>query len=66
MTTIATPTSPIHPPLRPEYERELEPFTATAVARALPLRQRLWQSTALRRAVILVVLAALWETVARL
>ena len=66
MTTIATTTSPSQPPLRPEYERELEPFTATAVARALPLRQRLWQNSGLRRAVILLVLAALWEIVARL
>ncbi|MCG5260435.1 ABC transporter permease [Cupriavidus gilardii] len=66
MTTIATTTSPAQPPLRPEYERKLEPFTATAVARELPLRQRLWQNSGLRRAVILLVLAALWETVARL
>ncbi|ESJ21408.1 MULTISPECIES: ABC transporter permease [unclassified Cupriavidus] len=66
MTTIATTTTQSLPPLRPEYERELEPFTATAVARALPLRQRLWQNSGLRRAVILLVLAALWETVARL
>ncbi|KJK21892.1 ABC transporter permease [Burkholderiaceae bacterium 16] len=51
--------------VRAEYERKLEPFTALPVARALPWPQRLWQQGWLRKALILVVLACLWEIIAR-
>ncbi|MDR3381307.1 ABC transporter permease [Cupriavidus basilensis] len=51
--------------VRAEYERVLEPFTALPVARALPWPQRLWQQGWLRKALILVVLACLWEIIAR-
>lgn len=53
------------PPIRPEYERPLEPFTATAVERALPWSTRLWQQGGLRRGLILAALALLWEGLAR-
>ncbi|MGE8365502.1 ABC transporter permease [Cupriavidus sp.] len=52
--------------VRAEYERKLEPFTALPVARALPWPQRLWQQGWLRKTLILVVLACLWEIIARL
>ncbi|NUA27002.1 ABC transporter permease [Cupriavidus basilensis] len=51
--------------VRAEYERKLEPFTALPVARALPWPQRLWQQGWLRKALILAVLACLWEIIAR-
>lgn len=56
------------PPVRPEYERPLDtlPDTKSAPAdRALPWSRRLWQQAALRKGVILVVLALLWEALAR-
>ncbi|EHP42382.1 sulfonate/nitrate ABC transporter permease [Cupriavidus basilensis OR16] len=51
--------------VRAEYERVLEPFTALPVARALPWPQRLWQQGWLRKMLILVALACLWELIAR-
>ncbi|AGW94786.1 MULTISPECIES: ABC transporter permease [Cupriavidus] len=51
--------------LRPEYEREPEPFTEAPLARALPWHQQLWQHGWLRKAVILLALALVWEVVAR-
>ncbi|WP_454766168.1 ABC transporter permease [Cupriavidus campinensis] len=56
----------IDPPIRPEYELALEPFTAVPLSRPLPLHRRLWQQGWLRKAVILLALAALWEIVARI
>jgi NitT/TauT family transport system permease protein len=53
------------PLVRPEYEREPEPFLAVPVVRALPLRQRLWRHGWLRKTVILLALAVLWEIIAR-
>lgn len=55
-----------YPPVRAEYERTLESLTAVAVERALPWSTRVWQQTWLRKTVILLVLAALWEVGARL
>ncbi|GAB7543235.1 ABC transporter permease [Cupriavidus sp. CuC1] len=51
--------------VRAEYERVPEPFTARPVARALPWPQRLWQQGWLRKTLILVALACLWECIAR-
>ncbi|AJG24036.1 ABC transporter permease [Cupriavidus basilensis] len=51
--------------VRAEYERKLDPFTALPVARALPWPQRLWQQGWLRKTLILVALACLWELIAR-
>jgi len=50
---------------RPDYEVELAPFTEKPVERSLPLAARLWQHGWLRKGIILVVLAVIWELVAR-
>jgi len=50
---------------RPEYEIELAPFTEKPLERTLPLATRLWQYGWLRKGVILVALAVIWELVAR-
>lgn len=50
---------------RPEYELALAPLPAREAERPLPLATRLWQQAWLRRALILLVLAGLWELVAR-
>ncbi|MDM0056669.1 ABC transporter permease [Variovorax fucosicus] len=55
----------IDPPVRPEYERPLAAFTEVPVERELPLATRLWAQGWLRKGVILVVLAVLWELAAR-
>ncbi len=54
------------PPIRPEYELPLEPLSAATVDKALPLYQRLWQNAWIRKSVILICLALLWEVAARL
>ncbi len=51
--------------LRPEFVRRLEPLTDVPAERELPALQRLWQHTAIRKAVIVALLAALWELAAR-
>ena len=53
------------PPIRPEYENRLEPFTELPVERVLPFGTRLWSQGWLRKGVILAVLAVLWELAAR-
>jgi NitT/TauT family transport system permease protein len=54
------------PPLRPEYEIAVEPPVGLGdVARPLGLWERLSGNSAFRRAAILIVLAAVWETYAR-
>ena len=53
------------PPIRPEYEHRLAPFTEVPVERALPLATRVWAQDWVRKAVILVVLSVLWELAAR-
>ncbi|MBV8272056.1 MAG: ABC transporter permease [Cupriavidus sp.] len=55
----------VNPPIRPEYEHVLAPFTAVPLSRSLPWYRQLWQQGGLRRTVILFVLAALWEVIAR-
>ncbi|MEN7528257.1 ABC transporter permease [Cupriavidus sp. DL-D2] len=56
----------IQPSIRPEYERVLEPFTAVPLSRGLPWYRQLWQQGWLRKAVILAVLAVIWEIAARI
>ena len=51
--------------VRPEFERPLEALTDTPPERALPLQRRLWEQSALRKALILMLLALLWEAAAR-
>jgi NitT/TauT family transport system permease protein len=53
------------PPVRPEYELRLQPFTEVPVERTLPFATRLWAQGWLRKGVILVVIAVLWELLAR-
>ena len=53
------------PPVRPEYELPLAPLTDVALERVLPWRTRLWQQGWLRKSLILVVLALIWEAAAR-
>jgi NitT/TauT family transport system permease protein len=57
--------SSLTPPIRPEYENRLEPFTELPVERVLPFGTRLWSQGWLRKGVILAVLAVLWELAAR-
>jgi len=57
--------STMQAPLRAEYERALEPFTAQPLSQALPWHRRLWQLGWLRKAALLIVLALIWEIAAR-
>jgi NitT/TauT family transport system permease protein len=57
--------SAITPPVRPETDWPLAPYTEGSVERALPWRTRLWQQAWLRKGLILAVLAVLWELLAR-
>ncbi len=53
------------PPIRPEAEYTLPELVDTPAERPLPWTQRVWQQAWLRKTVILLVLAVLWELVAR-
>ena len=57
--------SALNPPVRPEAEWPLQPFTEGSVERALPWSTRVWSQAWLRKGLILVVLAVLWELLAR-
>ncbi|MFP1915119.1 ABC transporter permease [Lonsdalea quercina] len=54
-----------HPPVRPEYQRELAPLTDINVAQPLPLLNRLWNQGTVRKSLLLILLALLWEGAAR-
>ena len=58
--------STANPPVRPEYEHVLAPFMAAPLSLPLPWYRQLWQQGWLRKALILVVLATLWEIIARI
>ena len=51
---------------RPEYELTLPPLDDQPLMRALPLAARLWQLGWLRKTVILLFLAGVWEILARI
>ncbi|AXW87726.1 ABC transporter permease [Lonsdalea britannica] len=53
------------PPVRPEYQRELAPLTDINVAQPLPLLNRLWNLSAVRKSLLLILLALVWEGAAR-
>lgn len=53
------------PPIRPEAEYTLPALTDAPAERPLPWHERVWQQAWLRKAVILLALAALWECLAR-
>lgn len=57
--------STLNPPVRPEYERVLPPLGGLQPERPLPLAARAWQFGGLRKGLILLVLAVVWEAVAR-
>jgi NitT/TauT family transport system permease protein len=57
--------SSLNPPIRPEYELTLPPLPAREAERPLPFAARAWQQAWLRRGLILIVLAFLWEVAAR-
>ncbi|WP_322617744.1 ABC transporter permease [Pseudomonas sp. BIC9C] len=50
---------------REEFETVLQPLSSVPLERELPLGQRLWQQGWLRKSLILILLAVLWEAVAR-
>lgn len=54
----------VQPPVRPEYEHQLESPGALAAAQPLSVPQRLWAQPVVRRVAILAVLAALWQLLA--
>jgi NitT/TauT family transport system permease protein len=56
----------LSPPIREEYEIALEPFTQADLARDIPLAQRIWQLGWVRKSVILIALAVIWEIAARI
>lgn len=58
------PQGATQPPVRPEYERALEPLGAVAPTQPLSWAARLWGLAAVRRGLILAVLAALWQALA--
>ncbi|MFF7706577.1 ABC transporter permease subunit [Pseudomonas sp. NPDC007930] len=51
--------------MRQEFEIDLQPLVEVPLERDIPLAQRLWQKGWLRKSVILIVIALLWEAVAR-
>ena len=52
-------------PVRQEYEVALEPFTQSELVRDISLPRRIWQQAWVRKGVILLALAVLWELAAR-
>jgi len=55
----------LSPARREEYEIPLQPLPDLKLERELPLAQRLWQQGWLRKALILIALALIWELAAR-
>ena len=53
------------PPVRDEYELPLPPLSGVPLERQFSLPQRLWQQTWLRKSLILILLAVIWEGIAR-
>ncbi len=54
------------PPIRPEYELMPEPIAGCSIERRASLPRRLWQQALVRKGLILIFLAILWEIVARI
>jgi len=63
--SIVTPFPQLLQAQRPEYELDLPPMPAYTREHRLPLPQRLWQLTVLRRGLLLALLALFWELGAR-
>lgn len=56
--------TPLRPPVRPEYEHPLPPLGDLVPSQPLPWLQRVWGVAAVRRILILAVLAAAWQALA--
>ncbi|MBB3212439.1 NitT/TauT family transport system permease protein [Herbaspirillum sp. Sphag1AN] len=56
---------PLQPPIREEYEVTLTPLEDLPLERQFSLAQRIWQQGWIRKTLILLVLIAVWEGVAR-
>ncbi|MFW0765539.1 ABC transporter permease [Trabulsiella odontotermitis] len=54
------------PYIRPEFEHELPPLRNLPVETPLPLSQRLWNQTWLRKCLIVALVLVLWEIAARM
>jgi len=66
VTTMADTMTKLTPLVRPEREYEVHaPGSIGDIEQRLMLTERLWNSTAVRRVVILILLAAMWEAYAR-
>jgi NitT/TauT family transport system permease protein len=66
VTTMANTMIKLTPLVRPEHEYEVHvPQSIGDIEQPLTLTERLWNSTAVRRVVILILLAAMWEAYAR-
>ena len=66
LTARSATSLPISPAIRAEYEHTLAPYAEVPVSRPLPWHRRLSQQGWLRKALILAMLALLWEAIARL
>ena len=65
MSTPLTITKPLTAPIRPEYERTLAPPGTLSAQQPLSWHQQAWQLDSVRKGVIIVALALLWEMLAR-
>jgi NitT/TauT family transport system permease protein len=64
-SSMASPAALEAPPVRPEVEHVLAPVVDAPYERPLPWPQRLWAHAALRKTVLLVLMALAWELAAR-
>ena len=55
----------LEPPIRQEFEVAPTPLGKAAAERPLPLYERIWQQGWLRKTLILLALAVIWEAAAR-
>jgi NitT/TauT family transport system permease protein len=65
MSTPSTPLTLRQPPWRPEYEQVLAPLNDIPAEQPLGWHSRLWQQGWLRKGLILVLIALVWELAAR-
>jgi NitT/TauT family transport system permease protein len=66
VTTMADTKIKLTPPVRAEHEYEVHvPQSIGDIEKPLTMTEHLWNSTAVRRVVILILLAAMWEAYAR-
>ncbi len=61
---MTVPVQQPSPPVRPEYLRDPEPLPPQQIEQPLPLPVRLWNSSWLRKSVLLLVLLLVWQSAA--